>query len=167
MAKQYLKFPTGEVWAMESAAEAASYAARNPDAIILKGEKGAAALQAYTRKQLREIGVKPGATVYCVCEHVSSSGMTRHIRLLVPSRDQHNKGRLIIRDISGLAAKLCGYKQSKGGALIMGGCGMDMGFAAVYALGQHMWPKGTPKPHGRRNGEPDTAGGYALRHQWL
>jgi len=43
----------------------------------------------------------------------------------------------------------------------------DMGFQIVYQLGQRMWPDGTPKPHGRRNGQPDSAGGYALKHQWL
>lgn len=28
-------------------------------------------------------------------------------------------------------------------------------------------PDGAPAPHGTRNGEPDTAGGYALKHEWL
>lgn len=44
---------------------------------------------------------------------------------------------------------------------------MDMGFHVVYALGSALWPDGTPAPHGTRNGEPDTAGGYALKHEWL
>lgn len=48
-----------------------------------------------------------------------------------------------------------------------GGYGMDMGFNLVYNLGATIWPKGTKKPHGRRNGEPDSAGGYALKHSWL
>ena len=53
------------------------------------------------------------------------------------------------------------------GGLVIGGCGMDMGFHVVYNLGRAMWPDGTPDPHGTRNGEPDRDGGYALKHRWL
>lgn len=28
-------------------------------------------------------------------------------------------------------------------------------------------PNGTDKPHGRRNGEPDSSGGYALKSRWM
>jgi hypothetical protein len=49
----------------------------------------------------------------------------------------------------------------------MSGAGMDMGFELVYRLGQAMWPNGTPEPHGTRNGQPDSDGGYALEHKWL
>lgn len=56
--------------------------------------------------------------------------------------------------------------RSHGGVKI-GGAGMDMGFQLVYLLGATMWPNGTKKPHGRRNGQPDRAGGYALKHRWL
>lgn len=168
MTKHYVKFPSGEVWEMESVIEAQQYRAKYaPEAQVLKGDTGAEAYKRYLRKQLRQMGLRPRSTVYCVCEHVSKSGMTRHTRLLIPARNPYQKGHLMIRDISGNAAKLCGYRQAKGGALIVEGCGMDMGFAAVYALGQALWPKGTPKPHGSRNGEPDSDGGYALKHQWL
>jgi hypothetical protein len=51
--------------------------------------------------------------------------------------------------------------------ITIGGCGMDMGFELVYQLGYALWPNGTPAPHGTRNGEPDTNGGYALRQRWL
>jgi hypothetical protein len=30
-----------------------------------------------------------------------------------------------------------------------------------------LWPNGTDTPHGTRNGEPDTNGGYALKHRWM
>lgn len=52
-------------------------------------------------------------------------------------------------------------------AIKIGGCGMDMGFALVYELGMKLWPDGTPEPHGQRNGEPDSNGGYALRQRWI
>ena len=51
--------------------------------------------------------------------------------------------------------------------LRMQGCGMDMGFEAVYRLGYALWPDGTDKPHGTRNGEPDTDGGHALKQRGL
>jgi hypothetical protein len=47
----------------------------------------------------------------------------------------------------------------------VGGCGMDMCFHTVYLLGLAMWPQGTPEPHSRRNGTPDSNGGYALRYR--
>jgi hypothetical protein len=34
-------------------------------------------------------------------------------------------------------------------------------------LGQKLWPNGTKKPHGARNGQPDESGGYALKQHWL
>lgn len=37
----------------------------------------------------------------------------------------------------------------------------------VYSLGRTLWPDGTRAPHGRRNGQPDSDGGYALKHSWL
>lgn len=72
-----------------------------------------------------------------------------------------------IRNISRLAAGAIGARLSKGGDVIMGGAGMDMGFALVYSIGRAIWPNGTSKPHGRRNGEPDSDGGYALNHEWI
>lgn len=70
--------------------------------------------------------------------------------------------------ISGMMARANGYTfdQDRGG-LKVGGCGMDMGFSVVYGLGMALWPNGTPKPHGVRNGEPDSDGGYAIGHRWL
>lgn len=137
--------------------------------------------------------LKPGSTVYCSLKHVSSSGMLRVIDLLIAYRHYENVyppmpedkasypgqtdytakpkrvfKELRIRSIGYLAARAMDSTwDSDRGGIRMGGCGMDMGFAAVYNLGAAMWPKGTPNPHGRRNGEPDSAGGYALKHSWL
>jgi hypothetical protein len=115
-------------------------------------------------EQLREI-LAPGSTVYTVLKHVSSSGMSRRISLyaLAPDRD----GKPEMRNIDWLYARATGDRQSKvDGAIVISGCGMDMGFALVYNLGYALWPNGTDAPHGTRNGEPDTAGGYALKHRW-
>ena len=100
--------------------------------------------------------LKPGDTVFCVLRHVSRSGMMRHISFL--DKDH--------RCLDHLIGPALGYRRACEG-LKVSGCGMDMGFSVVYALGANMWPQGTPQPHGTRNGEPDSDGGYALKHKWL
>lgn len=104
--------------------------------------------------------IKAGSTVYTSCDHVSASGMTRHISLYLV-----HKGEIV--NITRRAAVITGWKQSDKGGLIVGGCGMDMGFHTVYTLGRCLWPKGTRKPHGTRNGAPDRDGGYAVKQSWL
>lgn len=109
---------------------------------------------------LRKI-LKPGDTVYTVLRHVSSSGMTRRIDLYVIRKNA-------LMYLSGYAAKAIGLRRHRTReGIVVGGCGMDMGYHLVYELGAVLWPKGTPKPHGRRNGEPDSEGGYALHHKWI
>ncbi len=107
--------------------------------------------------RLHEI-LKPGDTVYTVLRHVSASGMTRHISVIA---GEYN-------DITWYVMHALQYRRSgKTGGLVIGSCGMDMGFHVVYNLGRTMWPDGTPEPHGTRNGTPDRDGGYALKHRWL
>lgn len=110
--------------------------------------------------------LKPGDRVYTVLRHVSASGMSRRISLVIPTTDR--EGKPAVTSIDWLAARLLrSYRQHDKGGLMVSGCGMDMGFHVIYALGSALWPDGTPAPHGTRNGEPDTAGGYALKHEWL
>lgn len=104
--------------------------------------------------------IKPGQKIYCTLRYVSRSGMQRRISL-----HTIHKGELIPLDYA--ASILTGRTLSDKGGIVCNGCGMDMGFDLVYSLGCAIWPKGTPKPHGRRNGEPDSAGGYALKHSWI
>lgn len=115
-------------------------------------------------KSLRE-KLKAGSAVYTIVKHVSSSGMTRHISLFIVS-----KGEIVCIDWE--ASHIIGWKRNKtNGALVIGGCGMDMGFHAVYTLGRHLFPKGFKLPKGKigRNGDKsgfDTDGGYALKQEW-
>ncbi len=109
--------------------------------------------------------LKPGDRVYTVLRHVSASGMSRRISLVIATTDRD--GKPAVTSIDWLAARLLSYRQHDQGGLIVGDSGMNMGFHVVYALGSALWPNGTPAPHGTRNGEPDTAGGYALKHDWL
>ena len=103
--------------------------------------------------------LKPGSKVFTVLRNVSRSGMSRRIDLYTI----HGKETVYL---SHAAAVVMGDPRPTDGIKV-GGCGMDMGFHLVYNLGATMWPKGTPKPHGSRNGEPDSDGGYALKHSWL
>lgn len=106
--------------------------------------------------------VKPGDTIYTVLRHASRSGMYRRISLHVIKKDgPHQLDYLVIK--AGIGEQPRGNAEGVG----VGGCGMDMGFHLVYNLGARLWPKGTTKPHGTRNGEPDRDGGYALKHRWL
>ncbi len=102
--------------------------------------------------------LKPGDTVYTILRHVSKSGMHRRISLLTADHFQLD-----------WTIEKAGWGKTRANeeGLVAGGCGMDMGFHLVYNLGRAMWPKGTPKPHGSRNGAPDSDGGYALKHRWL
>lgn len=86
--------------------------------------------------QLRKI-VKAGDVVYTVLRKVSSSGMSRQIDVYV-IRD--NKPRWL----TGLVAKACGYRRADRGhgPLVVGGCGMDMGFAVVYDLSSVLFRNG-------------------------
>lgn len=121
--------------------------------------KGAEMYRAQCIKETLKL-IKPGTTVYCNIVSVSSSGMTRRISFYVITN-----GRLV--NIDHRFAVITGWNQSDKGGIVVSGCGMDMCFHAVYTLGRYLWPKGTKKPHGARNGAPDTDGGYALKHSTL
>ena len=125
----------------------------------LTREAGRIARRDYCRAQLRKM-LKPGDTVYTILRRCAESGMSRDVSVVVST----DTG---IRCLDSLVADATDYTLAKGQGVRMSGCGMDMGFALVYALGSALWPEGTPEPHGRRNGEPDSCGGYALRHEWL
>ena len=135
------------------------------------------------RKELCTI-LKPGDTVYCVLRHVSRSGMQREISLFVngPHVDKFpDQG---IRCINWYAERVLQMRRGKRDGLVVGGCGMDMGFHLVYSLSRALFPDGYtctgrnkhPNPcpsndhsNGDRNYEPHqhSDGGYALRSRWI
>ena len=100
--------------------------------------------------------LKPKTEVYTLQTHRSSSGMSRRYRVFIVEDKK-------ISDITWRVA-IATDRQIKDGEIVVGGCGFCGGFDIVQALGYALWPKGTKKPHGTRNGEPDTCGGYALNH---
>lgn len=110
--------------------------------------------------ELRKL-LKPGTTVYTLLRHRSASGMYRVVDVYVIK--QNTPLRL---SWSVALATGAGYDTKHEGVRAPG-CGLDVGYQIVYDLGSVLWPNGTKKPHGTRNGEPDHAGGYALKHRWM
>lgn len=157
MAKQYyMRAPSGEVFPSEHPEFHKGCENLGADA----GAKGKAARAEYCKAELRALLV-PGAKVYCILRSVSASGMSRSISLYVQKSDGD------MRNIDSLSADALGYKLAKQAGVMVSGCGMDMGFHLVYALGCALWPAGPETTHGSHNGTPDTDGGYALKHVWL
>lgn len=152
--------------------------------------------------QLRE-WIKPGDTVYTILDHVSRSGMSRAIRVLVPMIGGNGVESVApkltdyIRPDShvdfghlnyavGKALGLRHWKRNgrEQDALVVGGCGMDMGFHLVYELSHVLYGTGYPcLGKGKcpsnyhvniRMGDHEVerfdlvhTDGYALRHRWL
>ena len=78
--------------------------------------------------------IDPGDTVYTVLRHVSRSGMSRSISVIVLTEDYPNNG-VHPRDVSFSVAKLLGMSYDmKTGGVKVNGCGMDMGFHLVSNL---------------------------------
>jgi hypothetical protein len=133
-----------------------------PEATKLSKAKGKAAMRAEAIERLRQL-LRPGDTIYTSLEHVSASGMSRRISLYVIRENEPI-------DITGNVGRACDYRRNdRDGGLIVGGAGMDMGFAVVYALGRTLWPAGDGATVTGRNGDkgPETDGGYLLKHRWL
>ena len=127
-------------------------------------------------KELRKL-LRPGSKVYTILRSVSASGMTRRIDLytIQMTGKPFGTSRGEMAFLTDYAAKVLGYRHDyKWGGLVVGGCGMDMGWHVVHSLGCVLFPKGfiPAKAGGRgRNGSPDTErdtdGGYALNQSWL
>ena len=81
----------------------------------------------------------PGRTVYTKITHVSRSGMSRSIECYLA------EGRDNLTDITWQVARATNARlDPHHGGIIMGGCGMDMGYALVYNLGRTLYPDGVP-----------------------
>lgn len=81
----------------------------------------------------------PGRTVYTKITHVSSSGMSRSIECYLAQGSDN------LTDITWEVARATNARlDPRHGGIVMGGCGMDMGFALVYNLGRTLYPDGVP-----------------------
>lgn len=119
------------------------------DAETLTRKAGREAYRAQAKADLLEF-IRPGDTIYCILRHVSASGMSHRISCYIV-----NKGE--IQDISGYVGEILEWRRNdKDGALIVGGCGMDMGFHTVYCLARALF-----------RDEVENDAGYALKQRWL
>jgi len=148
---KYMQTPEGRIFTTE-------FPEYSKDCKVLTIKVGKPALREQCKNDLLEF-IKPGQTVYCTLRSVSKSGMKRVISLHVIDNGE-------MCSIDYLASIVTDRKLEQSG-IVANGCGMDMGFDLVYSLGYHLWPNGTPEPHGTRNGVPDSDGGYALKHRWV
>ena len=104
----------------------------------------------YAIERLLTHYVKAGTKFYTIMRHVSSSGMSRNISLVIANGDE-------VIDITYYASHALEGRliESKGHrAIRVNGCGMDMGFHLVYSLSSVLFA-----------GE-DRAG-YKLSHRWI
>ena len=130
-------------------------------------------------EKLRE-WIKPGDTVHTILRHVSQSGMSRDISVVLIRPD----GSTLHPDYA--VAKATGYPLSKKEGIRIGGCGMDMGFQLVYVLSRILYAdsfycvgKGKRSERGcpsndhvngstnYRKSHKHSDGGYALIQKWL
>jgi len=147
-----------------------------PEKIANKAESAA---------DLRKL-LKPGDVVKTILRNVSRSGMSRRISMVIARGDE-------VEDITWDAARVMEDSVKQGGkyvqdaGMVVGGCGMDMGFHIVYSLSRILFPDGfmccgkgdehykgrcpsNDHSNGDRNYRPHKHtgdGGYALRQQWL
>lgn len=145
MTLTYVKAETGRIYEVEARAT------------FIKGEilpaaQGKRLFQEQAQESLREI-LKHGDTVYCVLRSVSSSGMSRNIDFYAIKNDQPIW-------LSGYICAAMDWKRGKDRGITIKGCGMDMGFHAVYCLASMLWPKGNPN-------RDDKDGGYLLKSAWM
>lgn len=116
--------------------------------------------------------LKPGMTLYTQLDHVSRSGMMRHISVKIVEEGE-------IRDVTWHVANVLDEKRTKEGSIKVGGCGMDMGFSLIYNLSSALYRdgfecigEGCPS-NDHCNGDKvytphhHNSGGYALKQWWL
>jgi hypothetical protein len=123
--------------------------------------------------------LQPGDIVYTILRHVSRSGMRRVIDAVIQTENG-------LMPIGWLIARALGDRfDHDHGGVVVGGCGMDMGYHLVYAVGHALWPKGhgcagekcpsNEHTNGDRDRTPHSEvrphwhsdGGYALKQRWL
>lgn len=89
-------------------------------------------------------------TLYTSLKHVSSSGMSRDMKILAAVDGE-------ILDVTWYVAKLgIGTLKERNGQRVLrvGGCGMDMGFHVVYSVSSILY-------------RGDDRAGYVIRHEWI
>ena len=108
--------------------------------------------QAYAVERLLSYYLNEGDRVYTIQRHVSSSGMSRDISVLVAKGDR-------IEDVTYYAAHALGWRlveRNGRRAIRVQGAGMDMGFHLVYTLSSVLF-----------RGAVEGDAGYSLKQEAL
>lgn len=130
-------------------------------------------------KYLRTI-IKQGDRVYTGLQHVSSSGMSRRIKVYMPVKSERENNGMAIQDISWYVSHACGIRYNQDyRSLVVGGCGMDMGYHVVYKLARVLYRDdfeciGENCPSNDhvngdkvKKGQQHSDAGYSLTHSWI
>lgn len=102
------------------------------------------AARADAQAKLRE-WLKPGDTVYTILRSVSRSGMSRTIGVVLLQPDNRGGTRpLVDLHPNWLVSQAVGLRMSAKDrdGVVVGGCGMDMGFHLVYSLSASLFRDG-------------------------
>jgi hypothetical protein len=108
--------------------------------------------QEYAVERLLSHYLSEGDRVYTILRHVSASGMSRDISVLVAKGDR-------IENITYYAAHALGWRlveRNGHRAIRVNGCGMDMGFHLVYTLSSVLF-----------RGAVEGDAGYSLKQEAL
>lgn len=116
-----------------------------------------------------------GSTAYTVLRGVSRSGMTRKIDVYAMTDGEPGAVTYLVSQVTSFR------RDRQSGALVVPGCGMDLGFHVVYAMSLNLYPDGFEcigercPANDHSNGDRDYsphwhgrgAGGYAVSQRWL
>lgn len=96
--------------------------------------------------------INKDAVIKTIITHISQNGMSRHITPLWAN--EHGD----IINLSHIMSDILGWRLNKqGSAVVVGGCGMDMGFHLVYSFSRAWFAK---------DGKQGDVG-YWLKQEWL
>ena len=101
--------------------------------------------------------LKEGSMVYTAIRKINKQGTVRHMSVYIAIISDYKKEPAIL-DITRSVSILIGTKL-KNDYLVVGGCGMDMGFSIVYSLSSILF-EGI-------NTKKDTDKGYILNQAWI
>jgi len=121
----------------------------------------------YTKTEIQESldllksWIKKGDLLHTKLNHVSKSGMTRHISIRHLKATNNAEYPVNVSNYDYHVARVLDLSEAPNyQGVKIGGCGMDMGFHLVYSLSRALF-KDEPK------GEGDRDHGYWIKQEWL
>jgi hypothetical protein len=93
------------------------------------------------RKILLDL-ITPNTQLGIIITSVSSSGMSRRMKVIIPVREGK---KIYLKDITYQVADLCNLNINAHGEVRVGGCGMDMTFWLADYITSFLWRDKKPK----------------------